>query len=58
MRLIGRVSADPATAQLTTTFNGLRLPSIGICKAGNASGENRFRLLREFGYADFRNRLS
>ena len=42
----------------TTTFNGLRLPSIGICKAGNASGENRFRLLREFGYADFRNRLS
>lgn len=40
----------------TTTFNGLRLPSIGICEGGG--GEERFRLLREFGYADFKGRLS
>ena len=44
----------------TTTFNGLRLPSIGICAAGpdSAGREMRFSLLREFGYQDFRNRLS
>ena len=41
----------------TTTFNGLRLPSIGICEADSA-GETRFRMLREFGYQDFRTRLS
>ena len=41
----------------TTTFNGLRLPSIGICEA-DAEGETRFRLLREFGYGDFKMRLS
>lgn len=35
------------------TFNGVRLPSIGILTAG---GE--FRLVRKFGYADYRNRLS
>ncbi|MDR2054260.1 MAG: carboxynorspermidine decarboxylase [Desulfovibrio sp.] len=40
----------------TTTFNGLRLPSIGICEA--EAGKLNFRLLREFAYADFRNRLS
>ena len=44
----------------TTTFNGLRLPSIGICADGpDAAGRAmRFSLLREFGYEDFRNRLS
>ena len=37
----------------TTTFNGVGLPSIGIwTEAGN------FRLVRAFGYDDFRNRLS
>ncbi|MDR3361759.1 MAG: carboxynorspermidine decarboxylase [Desulfovibrio sp.] len=36
----------------TTTFNGVRLPSIGLW-----DGEG-FRLQREFGYADFRGRLS
>ena len=41
----------------TTTFNGLRLPSIGICEA-DAAGDTRFRMLREFGYQDFRTRLS
>jgi carboxynorspermidine decarboxylase len=35
------------------TFNGVRLPSIGIL---TARGE--FRLVRKFGYADYRNRLS
>lgn len=40
----------------TTTFNGLRLPSIGICDADG--GTISFRLLRQFGYEDFRNRLS
>jgi carboxynorspermidine decarboxylase len=35
------------------TFNGVRLPSIGILTAG---GE--FRQVRKFGYADYRNRLS
>ena len=35
----------------TTTFNGLRLPSIGICRGSG------FRLLRSFGYEDFRSRL-
>ncbi len=40
----------------TTTFNGLRLPSIGICeKRDNALS---FRMLREFCYEDFKNRLS
>ena len=41
----------------TTTFNGLRLPSIGIC-CQDASGETDFRMLRQFGYADFKTRLS
>lgn len=37
----------------TTTFNGLRLPGIGLLQADGA-----FRLLHAFGYEDFRNRLS
>lgn len=41
----------------TTTFNGLRLPSIGICEE-ESSGEPIFRLLREFDYRDFKERLS
>lgn len=41
----------------TTTFNGLRLPSIGICEADAAGGQG-FRLLRQFGYEDFKGRLS
>jgi carboxynorspermidine decarboxylase len=37
----------------TTTFNGVHHPSIGIwTKAG------QFRLIREFGYEDYKNRLS
>lgn len=37
----------------TTTFNGVHHPSIGIwTKEGN------FKLLREFGYSDYKNRLS
>jgi carboxynorspermidine decarboxylase len=37
----------------TTTFNGVHHPSIGIwTKAG------QFRLIREFGYDDYKNRLS
>ncbi|MCJ7830135.1 MAG: carboxynorspermidine decarboxylase [Desulfobacterales bacterium] len=37
-----------------TTFNGVRLPAIGICNttAGTVC------IVREFGYADYRNRLS
>lgn len=41
----------------TTTFNGLRLPSIGVCEPAS-EGKNRFSLLRAFGYQDFMNRLS
>lgn len=37
-----------------TTFNGVRLPSIGIWKPK----EHRFHLVREFGYEDYRDRLS
>jgi carboxynorspermidine decarboxylase len=37
----------------TTTFNGVRHPSIGIWTA-----EGKFRLIREFGYPDYKNRLS
>ena len=37
----------------TTTFNGVQHPSIGIWTLGN-----KFRLIREFGYPDYRNRLS
>ncbi len=37
----------------TTTFNGVHHPSIGLWTTG---GE--FRLIREFGYADYKNRLS
>jgi carboxynorspermidine decarboxylase len=35
------------------TFNGVRLPSIGIL-----TRDGEFRLVRQFGYADYRNRLS
>ena len=37
----------------TTTFNGVRHPSIGIW-----TSDDKFRLLREFSYKDYRNRLS
>lgn len=37
----------------TTTFNGVHHPSIGIW-----TKEGEFRLLREFGYKDYKNRLS
>lgn len=37
----------------TTTFNGLRLPGIGLLRP-----DGEFRLLHAFGYEDFRNRLS
>ena len=37
----------------TTTFNGVKHPSIGIW-----SEKNRFRLVKEFGYENFKNRLS
>ncbi len=35
------------------TFNGVRLPSIGIMTA-----DGKFRLVKNFGYEDYRNRLS
>jgi carboxynorspermidine decarboxylase len=37
----------------TTTFNGVHHPSIGIW-----TKEDEFRLIREFGYEDYKNRLS
>lgn len=37
----------------TTTFNGVNLPSIGIW-----TEQDQFRLVRRFGYEDYRNRLS
>jgi len=37
----------------TTTFNGVQHPSIGIW-----TKEGKFRLIREFGYEDYKNRLS
>jgi carboxynorspermidine decarboxylase len=37
----------------TTTFNGVHHPSIGIW-----TKDGEFRLLREFGYEDYKNRLS
>jgi carboxynorspermidine decarboxylase len=37
----------------TTTFNGVHHPSIGIWTM-----DNKFRLIREFGYEDYKNRLS
>jgi carboxynorspermidine decarboxylase len=37
----------------TTTFNGVHHPSIGIWTI-----DGKFRLIREFGYADYKNRLS
>ena len=37
----------------TTTFNGVHHPSIGIW-----TGAGKFRLMREFGYEDYKNRLS
>ncbi|MBQ9407602.1 MAG: carboxynorspermidine decarboxylase [Desulfovibrio sp.] len=40
----------------TTTFNGIRLPSIAVTTSDTP--EPRFRLLREFGYEDFKRRLS
>jgi len=38
----------------TTTFNGVRLPTLAIWN----SETNDLRIVREFGYQDFRNRLS
>ena len=40
----------------TTTFNGLRLPSIG--QVDGSTGKDVFTLLHEFGYEDFRSRLA
>jgi carboxynorspermidine decarboxylase len=37
----------------TTTFNGVQHPSIGIWTL-----DNKFRLIRKFGYDDYKNRLS
>lgn len=37
----------------TSTFNGVKHPSIGIVKE-----DGRFELIREFGYSDFKDRLS
>jgi carboxynorspermidine decarboxylase len=37
----------------TNTFNGVKLPSIGIIKT-----DGRFKLIREFGYEDYKGRLS
>jgi carboxynorspermidine decarboxylase len=37
----------------TTTFNGVNLPSIGVWKA-----DDRFSLIKSFGYEDYKNRLS
>lgn len=37
----------------TTFFNGVKHPSIGIC-----TKENKFYLLKEFGYEDYKNKLS
>jgi len=37
----------------TTTFNGVQHPAIGIWTL-----DNKFRLIREFGYRDYKNRLS
>ena len=39
----------------TTTFNGLRLPSIALHDSGS---EPALRVIREFDYADFKTRLS
>ena len=37
----------------TTTFNGVHHPSIGLWTSGN-----KFKLIKEFGYYDYKNRLS
>jgi carboxyaminopropylagmatine decarboxylase len=37
----------------TTTFNGVKHPSIGLWTA-----DGKFRLIREFGFEDYKNRLS
>ena len=37
----------------TTTFNGVHHPSIGIW-----TRDGKFRLIKEFGYNDYKNRLS
>jgi hypothetical protein len=37
----------------TTTFNGVRHPSIGIW-----TKENDFKLVKKYGYEDYKNRLS
>ncbi len=38
----------------TNTFNGVQLPSIALVKQGS----NEFKLVRQFGYEDFKSRLS
>ena len=38
----------------TTTFNGVRLPSIAIWNSRSGS----IRVVRDFGYEDFKGRLS
>lgn len=39
----------------TSTFNGVRLPSIGIV---NPAKSNEIKIVRRFGYEDYKNRLS
>lgn len=41
------------TMTKTTTFNGVRLPSIAICNSSTGD----LRVVREFGYEDYRSRL-
>lgn len=41
----------------TTMFNGVRHPSIAIW-SGDETAKNRLRILREFGYDDYKNRMS
>ena len=38
----------------TTTFNGVNLPSISLCNPKS----KKIRIVREFGYGDFKSRLS
>ena len=54
-RLIFQDMAIYSTVK-TTTFNGLRLPSLGL--VDGSTGQDVFTLLHVFGYEDFRSRLA
>ena len=46
------------TSVKSTTFNGVRLPSVAIYEPGAGDGQKAIQEIRRFGYIDYKSRLS